>query len=132
MRFASGAMRLPGEVRPRDKFEIMATNHHLKYGVNPDRPGVSFGKQGYFSSRWRYEAGMHLVESFNRKGQKIGTPEMVRLLQTVSHGTTEHAIIFRPNQMTLDIAVDDLAADMWDAPYQKFETFRFEEFFAHK
>jgi hypothetical protein len=34
--------------------------------------------------------------------------------------------------MSLDIAVDDLAADMWDAPYQPFRTFGFEEFFGKK
>ena len=127
-----GAMRLPGEVRPRAKTMIMATNHFLKYGVHADKPGQAFGKTPYFSSRWRYEAGMHLVESWNRQEKKIGTKEMVRLLQTAAHGTTEHTIIFRANQMSLDIAVDDLAADMWDAPYQPFRTFGFEEFFGKK
>ena len=121
-----------GEVRPREKTMIMATNHHLKYGVDADKPGMPFGKTPHFSSRWRYEAGMHLVESWLRQGKKIGTKEMVRLLQTAAHGTTEHTIIFRANQMSLDIAVDDLAADMWDAPYRPFRTFGFEDFFGSK
>lgn len=127
-----GAIRFPGEVRPFAKTMIMATNHNLKYGVDPDQPGMAFGKSAYFSSRWRYEAGMHLVESWQRQGRKFGTKEMVRLLQTAAHGTTEHTIIFRANAMSLDIAVDDLAADMWDAPYQPFRTIRFEEFFGNK
>jgi hypothetical protein len=32
--------------------------------------------------------------------------------------------------MSVDVAVDDLAADLWDAPYQKWVTFHFDELFA--
>lgn len=54
---------------------------------------------------------------------------MRRLLQSVAHGTTEYSVILRPNEMTLDVAVDDLKTDLWDAPYQGWVTFRFEELF---
>ena len=99
------------------------------YGVRPDRPGRSFGRQPSFSSRWRYEAGKSLVEAWTRRQRPIGTPEMVRLLQTVAHGTTEHSIVFRANQRTIAIAVDDLAPDLWDAPFHGFKTFAFADFF---
>ncbi len=55
--------------------------------------------------------------------------EMRRLLQSAAHGTTEYAVIFRANEMTLDVAVDNLAADLWDAPFQRWATFTFDELF---
>lgn len=125
-----GAMRLPGEVRPLGPQHIMASNHHRKYGVKAADPGKYFGRTPSFSSRWRYEAGMHLLESWTRQGRPVGTAEMKRLLQTVAHGTTEHSIIFDCNRMLLHVAVDDLKADMWDAPYQPFKQIHFEAFFS--
>lgn len=123
------AIRTPGEVAPASPFTIMAANHYLTYGVDPRRPGFFFGKEASFSSTWRYEAGKNTVEAWLRQGKPVGTAEMRRLLQTVAHGTTEHSVIFRPNEMTLDVAVDDLASDLWDAPYQPWVTFAFEELF---
>jgi hypothetical protein len=54
---------------------------------------------------------------------------MRRLLQSVAHGTTEYSVIFRANEMMVDVAVDDLATDLWDAPYQRWATFHFEDLF---
>jgi hypothetical protein len=122
-------VRKPGDAAPTHPFAIMAANHFLSYGVDPDRPGLYFGKEASFSSLWRYEAGMNTVEAWMRQKKPLGTEEMRRLLQTVAHGTTEHSVIFRANEMTLDVAVDDLAADLWDAPYQRWVTFSFEELF---
>jgi len=122
-------IREPGEVAPASRFEIMASNHYLTYGVDPDRPGFFFGKAADFSSTWRYEAGMNALEAWARQKKPLGTAEMRRLLQTVAHGTTEHSVIFRANEMTLDVAVDDLESDLWDAPYQSWVTFSFEELF---
>jgi len=123
------AVREPTEVAPTSPFNIMATNHYLTYGVEAGRPGFYFGKEASFSSRWRYEAGQNTLESWERQGKALGTKEMRRLLQSVAHGTTEYSVIFRPNEMTVDVAVDDLATDLWDAPYQEWVTFRFDELF---
>lgn len=125
-----GAIRTPGEVAPADAHVIMASNHYLKYGVDPDRPGLVLGAEPSFSSLWRYEAGMNTLEAWLRQKKPLGTEEMRRLLQTVAHGTTEHSVIFRANEMTLDVAVDDLATDLWDAPYQPWVRFSFAELFA--
>ena len=124
------AIRVPTDVAPACPYDIMATNHYLVYGVDPQRPGLYFGKQPSFSSRWRYETGMHTLEAWSRQRKPLGTPEMRRLLQSVAHGTTEYSVIFRANEMSVDVAVDDLAADLWDAPYQRWITYEFEEFFA--
>jgi len=112
------AVRGPTDVNPLSPFDIMATNHHLAYGADPDHPGTYFGMTPSFSSRWRYEAGKSTLEAWAREGKPMGTPEMKRLLQTVAHGTTEYAVIFRANEMSIDVAVDDLATELWDAPYQ--------------
>lgn len=123
------AVRTPGQVPPVSPWCIMATNHHKLYGADPDRPGTYFGKRPSFSSLWRYEVGMNTIEAWLRAGRKIGTAEVVRLLQSVAQGATEHSIVFRANRMEIDVAVDDLKADMWDAPYQKWVTFKFDELF---
>jgi hypothetical protein len=122
-------VRGPTEVAPSSPFDIMATNHYLTYGVDPRRPGFYFGTEASFSSLWRYEAGMNTLEAWTRQGKTIGTQEIRRLLQSVAHGTTEYAVIFRANEMSVDVAVDDLEADEWDAPYQDWVTFAFEELF---
>ncbi|MHB1192245.1 MAG: DUF2141 domain-containing protein [Longimicrobiales bacterium] len=122
-------IREPGEVAPASPFGIMAANHYMTYGVDPNRPGFFFGKEASFSSVWRYEAGMNTLEAWLRQKKPLGTEDMRRLLQTVAHGTTEHSVIFRANDMTLDVAVDDLETDLWDAPYQPWVTFTFEELF---
>jgi hypothetical protein len=124
------AIRQPTEVAPECPYDIMATNHHRVYGVDPDRPGLYFGKEPSFSSRWRYETGMNTLEAWTRQRRPLGTTEMRQLLQSVAHGTTEYSVIFRANKMSLDVAVDDLAADLWDAPYQRWVTYEFEELFA--
>lgn len=123
------AVRVPDQVAPVGPFDIMATNHYLAYGVDPDRPGLYFGKEASFSSLWRYEAGKNTLEAWARQGTPVGTGEMQRLLQSVAHGTTEYAVIFRANQMSLDVAVDDLRTDLWDAPFRPWVTFAFEELF---
>jgi hypothetical protein len=101
----------------------------MVYGVDPDHPALNFGREVSFSSAWRYEVGKNTLEAWARGGTPIGTAEMRRLLQSVAQGATEHSVIFRANQMTLDVAVDDLATDLWDAPYRRWVTFRFEELF---
>jgi hypothetical protein len=124
------AIREPTNVAPMCPNDIMATNHYVTYGVDPDRPGLYFGKEPSFSSQWRYEVGKNTLEAWNREGRHLGTAEMRQLLQSVAHGTTEYSVVFRANDMSIDVAVDDLATDLWDAPYQTWVTYEFDELFA--
>jgi hypothetical protein len=75
---------------------------------------------------------MHKLEAWDRIGRRIGTTEMRELLQTVAHGTTEYAVITRPNRVEFDIAVASLEAELWDAPYRAWTTYRFEEVFGER
>lgn len=124
------AIRLPGAVRPLLADAILCSNHFLAYGADPDRPGTYFGREPGFSSAWRYEAGMNKLEGWDRVNRKIGTVEMRELLQTVAHGSTEYAVITRPNAREFDIAVASLAAEPWDAPYRQWTRFHFDDVFA--
>ncbi len=124
-----GAMRTPTEVRPTDPTNILASNHHKVYGFNPDQPDRSFGKPISFSSRWRYEAVMNMLEAWSRQGKSLGVAEAKQLLQTVCHGTTEYSVIFLANERKILVAVDDLKTDMWDAPYMEWKQFDFENLF---
>jgi len=124
------AIRVAGEVRPRIRNVLVLSNHHRKYGVMENSPEKVFGEVPAFSSVWRYEAGMHKLESWDRIDRRIGTPEMRELLQTVAHGTTEYAVITRPNQLEFDVAVASMKPEPWDAPYHPWTRFRFEELFA--
>jgi hypothetical protein len=126
---AGFALRGPSDVRPLDPTNIMASNHHLLYGFNPDRPHDSLGSPVSFSSRWRYETGRQTLEAWSRQRRPLGLDEAIRLLQQVAHGTTEYSVIFLANERRVLIAVDDLRADMWDAPYMKWVEFHFDELF---
>ncbi len=124
-----GSMRIPTEVRPTDTTNIMASNHHKVYGFDPDQPDRSFGKPISFSSLWRYEVGMNMLEAWSRAGKSLGIAEAKQLLQTVSHGTTEYSVIFLANEKRILVAVDDLKTDLWDAPFMEWKEFDFEKLF---
>lgn len=124
------AMRCELEAFPKVPQALLASNHHRKYGVSNARTDLVFGKPIGFSSRWRYEAGSHHLNSWFRQEKRIGTPEMRELLQAVAHGTTEYSIITRPNAREFDVAVASMEAEPWDAPYRKWTTFQFEELFS--
>lgn len=123
------AIRRPGQVRPWLKDAILCSNHHLAYGADPDAPGKHFGRSPSFSSQWRYEAGMHQLEGWDRTDRRVGTAEMRALLQTAAHGTTEYSIITRPNALEFDVAVASMESELWDAPYREWTKFEFEEVF---
>jgi len=72
---------------------------------------------------------MNELEAWSRTGKALGIPEAKRLLQIVSHGSTEYSIIFLANRMRILVAVDDLKTDMWDAPYLTWIEYQFEELF---
>jgi hypothetical protein len=126
---AGFALRRPRDVRPMNPANIMASNHHLVYGFDPDRPGDSLGSPVSFSSRWRYETGLQTLEAWSRQRKPLGADDAVRLLQQVAHGTTEYAVIFLANEGRILIAVDDLKTDVWDAPYMKWAGFSFDGLF---
>jgi len=126
------AVRTPGEVWPADAASILASNHHLKFGLDPRRPDESLGSPVSFSSLWRYETAAHTLEAWSRRGEPLGVDHAVRLLQQVAHGTTEYAVIFKANERRILIAVDDLATDLWDAPYCVWAEFDFDELFARQ
>ena len=96
------------------------------------------------------------MNAWQEYGQKVGVPQMVRLLQTVTHATTEHSIIFEANGATADdggnasagaaadsgnrddsarvdirlhVAVADMRVGGWHAPYLQWHTHSFWEFF---
>ena len=66
--------------------------------------------------------------ALHRTHAVAGTAEARAALQAVAEGATEHSIVFRPNKLTFDLAVASLAG-LWDAPYEKWTTFSFEEVF---
>ena len=107
----------------------MATNHYRLYGCNPDKPGQVFGKNVSFSSHWRYEVGMNTIEAWKRQNKKVYLADVKQLLKMVSHGSTEYSTIFLANQHKIMVAVDDLKTDLWDAPYQPWIEFQFDELF---
>lgn len=126
------AIRTAGAALPAVPEVLVASNHPRLYGVDPARPGYVFDLQPSYSSLWRYEAGRAKLEGWHRADRKIGTPQMQQLLQTVAHGTTEYAVITRPNRLEFDVAVASLEPEMWDAPYREWTTFEFEEVFPKK
>lgn len=123
------AIRVAGSVRPRIPHVLVLSNHHRQYGVAASNPGMVLSAKPSFSSLWRYEAGMHKLEAWDRVGRKIGTQDMRELLQTAAHGTTEYAIITRPNDLEIDVAVASMKPELWDAPYRTWTTFQFDDFF---
>lgn len=83
---------------------------------------------------------METLDAWSRAEKPLGTPEMVRLLQSVTHWT-EHAIIFRVKGenggdvhkgrgVEVDVANGHhLPWKMWDAPHQVWHTIPFLEAF---
>lgn len=123
------AIRKPWEKAPENPYDIMATNHHLVLGYNPEQPNYSLGVPVSLSSLWRYEAGKEKLKAWERQNKLLDIESAKELLQTVAHGTTEYSVIFSANEMKILIAVDDLKTDLWDAPYQPWITYSFEELF---
>lgn len=122
-------LRFAGDVAPNVTQALAASNHPLLYGVSAKRPGKVFETVPSFSSLFRYEAGSQKLAAWQRTSRGVGTAEMRELLQTVSHGTTEYAIITRPNKLEFDVAVASMKSEPWDAPYQQWTTFLFEDVF---
>merc|ERR1712113_543312 len=118
-----------GEVRSADAAApslaqgIMASNHFLKYRVDPKLgPATCNGGAASFSSLWRYEAGSNKLQALDRTGKlTAGVEDVHWMLQGVSHGTTEHSIIIklranRSSQLWFSVASPNGA---WDANFEK-------------
>jgi len=135
-----GELRLPGEIQYpyENNNNIMASNHFLKFGVKDFEVGSyvqNWDEIVSASSFWRYTAGANCVENWASLGKKIGLAEMIRLLETVCHGATEHSIIVFPkpnNSSNVYIAVADMRVSSkmaWEGPFRDFKMFNFHEFF---
>ena len=144
-----GTMRVPKtpHVRPFDSSMIMASNHYWSRGVDPldvagNGAAMCNGKAATFSSIWRYEAGQDRVEAMLRGKRRnvregggtggaryVTVDDAKQLLRTVTHGTSEHSIIFLPDMMEFLIARSALDAAMNDSPDGEWERIGFEELF---
>lgn len=124
-----GKIRSSAEVAPMTPDGVMATNHYWSYHANP--PHDCNGQKPSFSSLWRYEAGKDRIEGLmSNASLTVGKTEMISLLQTVTHGTTEHSIIFLPNELRFHIAVAK-SNGLWEAPYMHWVDFQFSDVFQH-
>eukprot|EP01084_Bolivina_argentea_P054835 100545_1 len=122
---------------------ILASNHFRKYGVNQtvnDPMSNSefkvFGidvRLNYYNSSWRYENGRSKLYSINRTIGTINLDSMKNLLQTVSHGTTEHSVITMNDEegnISLYFAVANSQINtLWDAPYERWYNIEFNYLF---
>ncbi|MBK9385678.1 MAG: hypothetical protein IPN34_12785 [Planctomycetes bacterium] len=122
-------VRHVGYAAPHLPHVLLASNHPRRYGVDAGTPELVFDKRPSFSSLWRYQAGAQKLQAWHRARRAIGTREMKELLQLVAQGTTEHAIVVRPNQLELEVALASMAAEPWDAPYRAWTRFAFDELF---
>ncbi|GAI93846.1 unnamed protein product, partial [marine sediment metagenome] len=48
------------------------------------------------------------LEQFTRKGEAIGTEEMIKILQSATRGDTEYSNILYPNKMAIAVATESL------------------------
>ena len=126
-----GAVRAAGEVRPLEPTLLMASNNYWTYKAE-GAPFRCNGKSTSFYTQWRYEVAQDRFEARSRVGASLSVDSatMKSLLQSVSDGFTEHALIWHPNSLTLEVAVASLEYPMWDASYLEWETFAFDDLFA--
>lgn len=119
--YKGGVIRYPGEYTPKNKNVLMCCNTFIKYSVsNPD-----IGLQGR-----RYSALTQKINQILNSDKKtIDTQTMIEILQVSGNNRTEHAIIFKPNKMEVDIAVEDLEKGIREAPTAQWKKFKWEDFF---
>ncbi|KAL9647438.1 hypothetical protein ABK040_006799 [Willaertia magna] len=137
--YTNGMMRSPGYSFPWFiNNAIGATNHFQLYGVDPSDKYATknFGRTNDFSSMWRYTVGINPIAVWDRiEKQEFNCFDKIKeSLQRAAHGSTEHSVIFRPQNnksIKLDIAVAANTFTAWDAPYLNWITYDFEELFHH-
>merc|ERR1711879_297576 len=112
MRIAGAHASLRGGLLGDDT--VGATNHYFEYHTDPrkypstDKPGTSDGVCNgdvpSFSSLWRFQAGSGYLNAEARSQPgRVGQANMIRLLQLMVEGETEHSIITRPNDRAFDV-----------------------------
>jgi len=124
-----GVMRLPAQIDPYIDTCILATNHFKIYGVDPYNPTLNFGQPISFSSEYRYFVAANSFTSWDRTRHKLDITDFVNLEQRTASGTTEHSVIYLPDNMQFYIANTNMATALWDAPYETFTLFQFVELF---
>jgi len=83
---------------------------------------------------YRYRNMLALLDSYQKEGRTIGTPEIIALLQSASvseeyRGTTEYTFIAYPDAGAFALAKEDLANGILDASFANFTHFDFDEVF---
>jgi hypothetical protein len=111
-----------------NSFHITASNHNHLYGVQQD-DSVNWGLQVGFSSLWRFTVTEETLQSRTRTSQPFSNLEMQQILQRPAHGDTEHSIVFLPQLHKIQIAVADYHDASWDAPYETWHEFDFDQLF---
>lgn len=131
---------------------VASTNHFVQYGVaagtnvttrdpspDPLSPWLNFGVGVAHAppahSYWRLMAVLAALRARAHLGPagEIGGPlDAGSLLQRPAHGSTEHSIVFAPEtrQVALAVAAPWDTQGAWDAPYQPWHVYEFEELFA--
>jgi hypothetical protein len=118
-------IRYPSELPyPTQQYCIVTTNTMYKLQATPTHTPRDFGLC------WRYNAISNKLKEFFDAGETIDTAKMRVLIQQAEHNTTEYAVIFRPNEMTFDVAYEDLISKNLNAGYCNFTTFYFDELFS--
>ena len=132
-----------------DEVKVAQTNHFVEYGVGPDDPAgdplspwLNFGKpvaRPGVSSHWRLQTLKSGLDSRHRlavaTGGGMGTlalGDVGGLLAQAGHGSTEHSVSWAPDALRFGLAVaaPESTGGAWDAPYQPFVEYGFEEVFA--
>jgi hypothetical protein len=142
-----GRIRTPAE----GELKVVQTNHFVEYGVGADDPSadklspwLNFGKmvaRPGVSSHWRLEALKAGLETKVRmatgtagdaRASALELDDVGGLLSRAGHGATEHSIAFAPNSLrfALAVAAPESTGGAWDAQYQPYRTYDFDEVFA--
>ncbi len=132
--FMGGEMRVAGQAEPVEiQSGILASNHYQLYGVDPVvGSSYNFGHSVYYSSLWRYTAPSQYMRATATQNTHDYN-SMLRLMQTSCHGSTEHSIMYYPQQgkvMFYVFVANEKSNTSWDAPYEKPTQFVFDECFA--
>jgi hypothetical protein len=121
--YCGGATRYPAEFYPENPYLVLCCNTFIKYGVETPEPGLR-GK--------RYSALAKELTRMIEAGETIDTKRMVNLLTISGNERTEHAIIFRANEGSFDLAVEDLVKGVREAPLCSWATFKLADLFPRR
>ena len=133
-----GALRMPVDFAPADRYSILTTNNYYKYqGTEPYSVAVS-KVHGYHSTveanDYRFQDMLSLIAQYKTQNRTVGTQEVIELLRAASTSKeysdcTEFSIIWYPNSMEFALAKEDLVHKILDAPFTIYNRFTFDEVF---